>query len=205
MRVYNFAMSANSRGVVRVVVVDEVRLMGNVTASVLKNESDVAVLGCATSFDEALSLAAHSDIVLLSSSLPNNDALRLTPALIKAYPVVKVIVTGLNDSEATILQYIEAGVSGYVLRDDSVEWRIPTRYCPCPSRSRSPRGRPTLAGRVVSKLVVPAPNHALQSACDCTHQWSTSPARSARLGAAPQPPGCLSRGGPSVVPRSSSV
>ena len=119
-------MPSNSSGVIRVVIVDEVRLMGNVTASVLKNEADVVVLGCATAFDEALSLAAHGDIVLLSSSLPNNDALRLTSALIKTYPAVKVIVTGLTDSEAAILQYIEAGVSGYVLRDDSVKKMLTT-------------------------------------------------------------------------------
>src|SRR5438105_2355732 len=119
-------MPANSSGVIRVVVVDEVRLMGNVTASVLKNEADVSVLGCATAFDEALSLAAHGDIVLLSSTLPNDDALRLTSGLIKTYPAVKVIVTGLSDSEAAILQYIEAGVSGYVLRDESVERMLAT-------------------------------------------------------------------------------
>ena len=39
---------------------------------------------------------------------------------------MKVIVTGLSDSEAAILQYIEAGVSGYVLRDDSVETMLTT-------------------------------------------------------------------------------
>src|SRR5712692_9670566 len=126
--VYNRAMQADmadnkarDNHAIRVLVVDEVRLMGNVTASVLKNESDIEVIGCATTLDEATAMAAQSDVVLVSSSLPNNDALALTPALIKAYPSVKVIVTGLSDSESAILQHIEAGVSGYVVRDDSVD------------------------------------------------------------------------------------
>lgn len=118
---YNFSMPANPGQAIRVLVVDEVRLMGNVTASVLKNEPDIEVLGCATTFDEAISRAGQSNIVLVSSSLPNNEALDLTPALIKAFPTLRVIVTGLSNSEAAILQYIEAGVSGYVLRDDAVE------------------------------------------------------------------------------------
>ncbi len=123
---YNFAMPANPGQAIRVLVVDEVRLMGNVTASVLKNEPDIEVLGCATTFDEAMSRAGQSNIVLVSSSLPNNEALDLTPALIKAFPSLRVIVTGLSNSEAAILQYIEAGVSGYVLRDDAVEDMLTT-------------------------------------------------------------------------------
>lgn len=119
-------MPANSGQAIRVLVVDEVRLMGNVTASVLKNEPDIEVLGCATTFDEAMSRAGQSDIVLVSSSLPNNEALDLTPALIKTFPTLRVIVTGLSNSEAAILQYIEAGVSGYVLRDDAVEDMLTT-------------------------------------------------------------------------------
>jgi DNA-binding NarL/FixJ family response regulator len=119
-------MPANSGATIRVLVVDEVRLMGNVTASVLKHEPEIEVLGCATTFDEAVSLAAQSDVVLVSSSLPNDEALHLTPALIKAFPHIKVVVTGLSDAEAAILQHIEAGVSGYVLRDDSVEKMLAT-------------------------------------------------------------------------------
>ncbi len=132
-RVYNRAMlpamadkTPRADHAIQVLVVDEVRLMGNVTASVLKNESEVQVVGCATTFDEAITMAAQSNIALVSSSLPNNDALALAPALIKAYPGVKVIVTGLTDSETAILQYVEAGVSGYVLRDDSVHKMIAT-------------------------------------------------------------------------------
>ncbi|MCA1554003.1 MAG: response regulator transcription factor, partial [Chloroflexi bacterium] len=113
---------------IRVLIVDEVRLMGNVTASVLKTEHDLEVVGCATTLDEALALAPASDVALVSSSMPNEDALTLTKTLVRTVPSSKVIVTGLSDAESAILRYIEAGVSGYVLKDDSVDTMLTTLH-----------------------------------------------------------------------------
>lgn len=111
---------------IRVLVVDEVRLMAHVAASVLKNEPDIEVIGCAATAEEALKLAQDCDIVLLSISLPNHTALELTSTLVKTYPKLKVIVTGVVESEEVILPFIEAGVAGYVLKDDSVDKLLDT-------------------------------------------------------------------------------
>ncbi|MCA1553297.1 MAG: response regulator transcription factor, partial [Chloroflexi bacterium] len=63
---------------------------------------------------------------LVSCSMPNEDALTLTNTLVRIAPLVKVIVTGLVELESAILRYIEAGVSGYVLKDDSVDKMLMT-------------------------------------------------------------------------------
>jgi DNA-binding NarL/FixJ family response regulator len=47
--------------------------------------------------------------------------LELTATLAEQYPDVKVIALGLIESEARVLQFVEAGGDGYVAKDDSVD------------------------------------------------------------------------------------
>jgi RNA polymerase sigma factor (sigma-70 family) len=107
--------------VICVLLVNEMRLISNVIASVLEDESDIEVVGRVTSLDEALALATESDVVLVSTRLPDNGALKLTSAIAEADPSVKVLVMGLGESKGRVLRYIEAGADGYVLKNDSVD------------------------------------------------------------------------------------
>ena len=106
---------------IRVLLVNEIRLMSNVVAATLEDESDIQVVGSATTIEQALNLAANCDVVLISTRLPNEGALELIRALNEQYPEVKSLVLGLAESEEEILQYIEVGARGYVLKDDSVQ------------------------------------------------------------------------------------
>ena len=106
---------------IRVLLVNEIRLMSNVIAATLEDESDIQVVGSATTIEQALDLAANCDVVLISTRLPHEGALELIRALNEEYPEVKSLVLGLAESEEEILQYIEVGARGYVLKDDSVQ------------------------------------------------------------------------------------
>ncbi len=106
---------------IRVLLVNEFRLMSNVVASVLEDEEDITVVGVATTCAEALSQAAEVDLLLVSTRLPDNGALHLTQTVMERELPVKVLILGMVDSELEILQYVEAGAVGYVLQDDSVD------------------------------------------------------------------------------------
>jgi DNA-binding NarL/FixJ family response regulator len=107
--------------VIRVLLVNEMPLVSNVIASVLEDESDIEVVGRATSVDGALDLATESDVVLVSTRLPDSGALKLTSAIAEADPSVKILVLGLGESKERVLRYVEAGADGYVLKNDSVD------------------------------------------------------------------------------------
>lgn len=107
--------------VIRVLLVNQIRLMGNVIAAVLEDESDIQVVGCATTVDEALAQVPGCDVMLVSTRLPDNGALKLTQAITEDHPSVRVLALGLAESEAEVLQYVEAGAAGYVLKDDTVD------------------------------------------------------------------------------------
>jgi DNA-binding NarL/FixJ family response regulator len=106
---------------IRVLLVNEIRLMSNVIGSVLEDEPDLEVVGGVTSLDEALLLVPESDVVLVSTHLPEDGALKLTSIIAEAHPSVKVLVLGLTETKGQVLQYVEAGADGYVLKDDSVD------------------------------------------------------------------------------------
>lgn len=106
---------------IRVVLVNSIRILANVIAAVLENEPDIDVVGCATTIDEALALAPRCDILIASTRLPDNGALQVTRAVTQANLPTKVLILGLAESKAEVLHYVEAGAAGYVLQDDSVD------------------------------------------------------------------------------------
>lgn len=107
--------------VIRVLAVNEIRLMCNVISAMLEEEPDIEVVGTATTSEEALAQISECDVVLVNTGLPDNGALKLTRAVVEKAPSVRVLVMGLAESETEILQYVETGAAGYVLKDDSVD------------------------------------------------------------------------------------
>jgi two-component system nitrate/nitrite response regulator NarL len=107
--------------VIRVLIVNETRLIANVLSAVLEDEPDMRVVACATSGEAALSWAPQADVALVSTRLGDRDSVQLVRAMSGAVPYLKVLVLGLTESSAQVLQYAQAGAAGYVLKDDSVE------------------------------------------------------------------------------------
>ena len=108
---------------INVLIVHEIHLMCNIIASALEGEADITIAGCAIGVEEALAIALNEqiDVVLISTHLPNRGALRLTQQITQTVSFVNVLVLGLSERREDILQYIEAGANGYVLKNDSVD------------------------------------------------------------------------------------
>ena len=106
---------------IRVLLVNQIRLLCNVLAAVLEDELDMEVVGCATSVGEALELAPRSDVILVNTRMADGAAFRLIRAVADAELTTKVLALGLAESKEQVLQYVEAGAAGYVLKDDSVD------------------------------------------------------------------------------------
>lgn len=109
---------------IHVLLVNEIRLMCNVLTAALENEPEIKVIGSATSVTEALETISREsdiDVVLVSTRLPDQGALRLTETITAQQPTVNVVVFGVTEKKERVLQYVEAGAIGYVLRDDTVQ------------------------------------------------------------------------------------
>jgi len=108
---------------INILLVNEIRLMGNVIASALEDEPDIFVVGCVTDLDEAMKIVQENDVdvALVSTRLPDQGALRLTSAMTEMAPTTKVLALGLTEEKKRVLRYVEAGAAGYILKEDSLD------------------------------------------------------------------------------------
>jgi len=108
---------------INLLLVNEIRLMGNVIVAALEDEADIHVVACVTTYDEAMDVVREKDVdvALVSTRLPDSGGLRLTGAITNMSPSIKVLALGLTEEKKRVLRYVEAGASGYVLKDDSLE------------------------------------------------------------------------------------
>jgi DNA-binding NarL/FixJ family response regulator len=108
---------------IKVLLVIEVRLIGNIFASVIGEEADIKVAGSVTTLQDALEFiqTRDVDIILVSAGLPDQGALELTRAIMERGLSIKVLALGLSEENKNeALRYIEAGACGYILKDSSI-------------------------------------------------------------------------------------
>jgi two-component system nitrate/nitrite response regulator NarL len=107
---------------VRLLIVAEVKLYREGLAQVLEQRSELQVAGTAPDLDRALGVAAgvEADVVLLD--VARGSALAAVRAFRQKFPRLKIVALALNDSrEDEVLACIQAGISGYVPPEGSLE------------------------------------------------------------------------------------
>src|SRR5215216_2133019 len=116
-------MKNKSEHPINLLIVNEIRLMGNVIVAALEDEPDIEVAACVTTYDDAIQVIRDNevDVALVSTRLPDHGGLRLTNAINDLAPSTKVLALGLTEEKKRVLRYVEAGAAGYVLKDDSLE------------------------------------------------------------------------------------
>jgi DNA-binding NarL/FixJ family response regulator len=121
-------MSEQPERQINLLLVNETRLMGNVIAAALEDEPDIHVIACVTNIDDAMQIVREKevDVALVSTRLPDQGALKLTSAITELTPSTKVLALGLTEEKQHVLRYVEAGATGYILKDDSLEDMIET-------------------------------------------------------------------------------
>jgi DNA-binding NarL/FixJ family response regulator len=133
---------------VRVVVVDDHPVVRAGIVGLLAGEDDLEVVGEGSDGDEVLDLVDthHPDVVLMDLRMPRVDGATATGRLLAAHPEVRVVVLTTYESDADILRAVEAGATGYLLkdtpRDDLVE-----------AVRAAARGETVLAPSVARRLV----------------------------------------------------
>lgn len=104
-----------------VTVAAEMRLVVEALQWAFQRRRHFVVLGASQSSHELLRLAAamKPDIVLAESSLARTPG--LISAIVRASPSTRTVTFAVTNDKSEILDCIEAGVCGYVLRDAGVD------------------------------------------------------------------------------------
>lgn len=113
---------------IRIFVVDELRLLREGLVSLLAEQENITVVGTAASGSKALEKIKElrPDVALIHIGMPAKDGLTVTQALRREAPEVKVIILGMSDLNEEIMACIEAGAAGYVLKEATFDYLVET-------------------------------------------------------------------------------
>jgi DNA-binding NarL/FixJ family response regulator len=107
---------------IQLLIIEDNRLLRDGIVSMLKKQADMHVVATAGNGENILKMIGqfNPNIVLLDLGLRNQSSLRIVKSVKQHYPEVKSIVTDLIPIQSDVLQFVEAGVSGFLLKDATI-------------------------------------------------------------------------------------
>jgi two-component system nitrate/nitrite response regulator NarL len=89
----------------------------------VENRDNIEFVGVANDGEELLKLVEHKrpNIVITDLRMPKLDGIEATKAIKKNFPEIKILALSMFDQQDAVRQMIDAGVSGYVLKNSSFE------------------------------------------------------------------------------------
>lgn len=108
---------------IRLVVVDDQTLIRRGMRALLKSDPELEVVGEASQGEEAIAqVEQHQpDIVLMDIRMPIMDGVAATREICRRFPHSRVLVLTTFDDQDYVTQALQAGASGYLLKDTPFE------------------------------------------------------------------------------------
>jgi len=106
---------------IKVLLVDDHQIVRDGIKRILKDESDIELVGSVSSGKEALDFVKCTppDVVIADLSMPNMSGIELTERLKGLHPSINVLILSMFNNEEYIVSAIQAGAKGYLPKQDS--------------------------------------------------------------------------------------
>ena len=140
---------------IRLLIVDDHPIVRDGLRGVFDGDPEFEVVGEAADGHEAVALATvlDVDVVLMDLRMPRMGGVEAIEALRKADDSVRVLVLTTYDTDRDVLPAIEAGATGYLLKDSPREELLRAVRAACRGE---PVLSPTVAGRLMGSVRKPA-------------------------------------------------
>ena len=104
---------------IRILIIDDHPVVREGLAGMLAGQPDFAVVGEAKDGAEAVAMDAQlqPDVLLMDLRMPGMDGVAAIEAVRAKRPSANILVLTTYDSDADIVRAIEAGATGYLLKD----------------------------------------------------------------------------------------
>lgn len=103
---------------IRVLLVDDHRILREGLRALLDDQPGVQVVGEASDGEEAVAQVAalHPDVVIMDMVMPRRNGIQATAEIHRRYPESRVLILSMYDDEEYVQQVIRAGAAGYALK-----------------------------------------------------------------------------------------
>jgi len=138
----------------RVLIVDDQALMREGLRTLLDLDETIRVVGTATNGREALALARElgPHVVLMDIRMPEMDGVTATARIKEGLPHVQVLMLTTFDDDELIFAALQAGASGYVLKDTPSEQLARDLHA---VRMGEASLSPSVARKLIARLTAP--------------------------------------------------
>ncbi len=107
---------------IRILLIEDNRLLRDGITSMLKKQSDMHVIASVGNGENILQMMGKFklDIVLLDLGLRNQNSLQVVKLIKKHFQEIKIIAMDLIPLQSDVFEFVQAGVSGFILKDANV-------------------------------------------------------------------------------------
>jgi len=108
---------------VRILLVDDHHMIREGLRSLVEKDTKYEIVGEADDGREAVDIAAkvRPDVVIMDVAMPNLNGVEATRRILRDAPDTKVIALSIHTDRQYVGRMLEAGASGYVLKDNAFE------------------------------------------------------------------------------------
>ena len=106
---------------IKIVLADDHELVRDGIKSLLESEAEFQVIDEASDGKEALEVIAkqNPDLLIVDIRMPRMNGLEVVKEMTKSFPKIKKLVLSMHDSEEYVVEAIQAGADGYLLKGSS--------------------------------------------------------------------------------------
>ena len=108
---------------IKILLIEDNRILRDGIKAIIDTQADLKIVGTSGGNHDTL-LQARSlkpQVVLMDLGLRNENGLRVVTTLTKELPQTKVIGMGLIPSQLDIVEFVQAGAVGFILKDATME------------------------------------------------------------------------------------
>src|SRR5664280_399607 len=142
---------------IAILVIEDNRLLRDGIAAILKKQNDMHIVATVGNGENILVMMdkLKPNIVLLDLGLRNQNSLQIVKLTKQDFPETKIIVMDLIALQADVFEFVQAGVSGFILKDASIADFLKTIRSVYQGAQVLP---PNLTGSLFSQIVEDAIN-----------------------------------------------
>lgn len=113
---------------IRLLVIEDNRLLREGLGALIKDQPDIKLVASFGDNKKILDKLDElkPDVVLLDLGLRSQYCLRAVKLISQAHPHIKVIVMDLVPSQSDVFEFVQAGTSGFILKDATIDDFITT-------------------------------------------------------------------------------
>ena len=106
---------------IRILLADDHQIVRQGLRRIIEENPDMAVVGEANDGRQAIQMALDEkpDVIVMDLSMPQMNGIEAIRQITRRLPTVKILVLSMYSEDSYVVQVLEAGAKGYLLKDSA--------------------------------------------------------------------------------------